>query len=110
MQDTGLHSLVVGQLLYFYLVYLLYWYKSTITDAAGARHSVTANLATIAYLYSVYLLYWYESTITDAAGAQHSVTANLATIAVMPINRLLYHSVYLLHWYKSTAPNLATTG
>ena len=27
-QDTGLPSLVVGQLLYLYSVYLLYWYKS----------------------------------------------------------------------------------
>jgi len=59
----------VGQLLYLYSVYLLYWHKGTITDTAGARHSVTANLATIAVMpinrllyHSVYKLYWYKST------------------------------------------------
>ena len=35
------------------LYYLLYWYKSTTTDAARSRR------------YSVYLLYWYKSTNTD---------------------------------------------
>ena len=38
-----------------YSVYLLYWYKSTNSDA---RRS------------AIYLLYWYKSTNSDAEGAQ----------------------------------------
>jgi hypothetical protein len=50
-------------------LYLLYWCKSTITDAAGTRH---ARLGAGDRLYvglsrcSVYLLFWYKSTTTDA--------------------------------------------
>jgi hypothetical protein len=39
-------------------VYLLYWYKSTNTDAKGADRRC-----------AVHLLYWYKSTNTDAKGA-----------------------------------------
>ena len=42
-----------------YSAYLLYWYKSTNTDASGL------NLRC-----PVYLLYWYKSTNTDAGVAQ----------------------------------------
>jgi hypothetical protein len=52
---------------------LLYWYKSTNTDAEWASTR-----------YSVYLLYWYKSTNTDAESASTR------------------YSVYLLYWYKST--------
>jgi hypothetical protein len=52
-----------------YSVYLLYWYKSTNTDAklrtaplCDAAQRVSCRLR-----YSVYLLYWYKSTNTDAA-------------------------------------------
>jgi hypothetical protein len=57
---------------------LLYWYKSTNTDAAQARADGSL------YRCSVYLLYWYKSTNTDAAQA-----------------------VYLLYWYKSTNTDAA---
>jgi hypothetical protein len=39
-----------------YSVYLLYWYKSTDTDASSRA----------CFRYSVYLLYWNKSTDTDA--------------------------------------------
>jgi WD40 repeat protein len=55
-----------------YSVHLLYWYKSTNTDAlhAGASHtcSMSANSSSVPALiprYSVYLLYKYKSTNTD---------------------------------------------
>jgi hypothetical protein len=59
-----------------YSVHLLYWYKSTNTDAlhAGASHtcSMSANSSSVPALiprYSVYLLYEYQSTNHDTAGA-----------------------------------------
>jgi hypothetical protein len=53
-------------------VYLLYWYKSTNTNAGvTVRGSRDAN--------SVYLLYWYKSTNTDAgATVRGSRDANSA--------------------------------
>jgi hypothetical protein len=45
-----------------YLVYLLYWYKSTNTATEGAAARDRSALR-----YSVYMLYWYTSTNTDAA-------------------------------------------
>ena len=42
---------------YRFSVYLIYWYKSTDTDASSPA----------CYRYSVYLLYWYKSTDTDAS-------------------------------------------
>jgi hypothetical protein len=71
-----------------YSVYLLYWYKSTNTDAASRptrtleRHTNTSWKRRGAVdkcgrrnvrkrlRYSVYLLYWYKSTNTDAAQMQ----------------------------------------
>ena len=47
--------------------YLLYWYKSTNTDAVRAM-----LLAVLSNLYSICLLYWhywYKSTNTDAVRA-----------------------------------------
>ena len=56
-----------------YLVYLLYWYKSTNTDAADAA---TSSAAYELYPgYSVYSLYWYKSTNADAAEAAASSVA-----------------------------------
>jgi hypothetical protein len=55
---------------------LIYWYKSTNTDA-GRCLSLTLSLAIYIYiyayiqqsaLYSFYLIYWYKSTNTDAEG------------------------------------------
>ncbi len=46
-----------------YAVYLLYWYKSTNTDAAAALRC------------AVYLLYWYKSANTDAAAALSNAKA-----------------------------------
>jgi hypothetical protein len=53
-----------------YSIYLLYWYKSTNTDAAGGGglsggrrvHALNPTLC------SVYLLYWYKSTNMAAGG------------------------------------------
>ena len=42
--------------------YLLYWYKSTNTDAEGTRAWQQSAL------YSIYLLYSYKSANTDAEG------------------------------------------
>jgi hypothetical protein len=84
-----------------YSIYLLYWSKRTITDAAGARHPppsaavfVVLNLIALliqtqrtitdaagARRYSIYLLYWYKRTITDAAGARHPPPSAAATTA-----------------------------
>jgi hypothetical protein len=50
-------------------LYLLYWYKSTITDAAGTRHARLGagdRLYVGLSRYSFYLLYWYKSATTDA--------------------------------------------
>jgi hypothetical protein len=44
---------------------LLYWYKSTNTDAA--RRSSVSVLASGTSCTAVFLLYWYKSTNTDAA-------------------------------------------
>jgi hypothetical protein len=54
-----------------YLVYLLYWYKSTNTDAADAATSSAALYPG----YSVYSLYWYKSTNADAVEAAASSVA-----------------------------------
>ena len=50
-----------------YAVYLLYWYKSTNTDAAHCRFPSAPR----SHRFSGYLLYWYKSANTDAAHAQH---------------------------------------
>jgi hypothetical protein len=49
-----------------YSVYLLYWYKSTNTDASDALclEGLAASMR-----YSVYLLYWYKGANTAAEGA-----------------------------------------
>jgi hypothetical protein len=51
-----------------YSVYLLYWYKSTNTDAAASHlPPLQSKLlkASTCNRYSVYLLYWDKSTNTD---------------------------------------------
>ena len=48
--------------------YLLYWYKSTNTDALADQAS--------ARRYSVDMLYWYKSINTDALAAQASASTN----------------------------------
>jgi hypothetical protein len=73
-----------------YSVYLLYWYKSTNTDAELRElgcNSSTQVLSLLALLVQKYLLkykYW-------------------RTPAASPILRLFFwSSVYLIYWYKST--------
>jgi hypothetical protein len=71
---------------------LLYWYKSTHTDAEAPQLCRTGI--------TVYLLYWYKSTHTDAEAPQLCRTGI---------------TVYLLYWYKSThtdaeVPQLCRTG
>jgi hypothetical protein len=53
-----------------YSLYLLYWYKSTNTDAEEALLA-KARLEQLqtAEDPAVYLLYWYKSTTTDTKGA-----------------------------------------
>ena len=63
-----------------YSVYLLYWFKSTITDTpAASPHTDADSGAYVAKQHgrrfakdSVYLLYWHKSTNTDAEGAAGS--------------------------------------
>jgi hypothetical protein len=58
---------------------LLYWYKSTNTDAATAEIRGALEL-----ILSVYLLYWYKSTNTDAATAE--IRGALELILKTPLN------------------------
>ena len=66
---------------------MLYWYKSTNTDAEGSHvgiaraasvlsRDVSASLGT-QFRYSVYLLFWYKSTNTDDA-LSRDVSASLS--------------------------------
>jgi hypothetical protein len=66
-----------------YSVYLLYWCKSTNTDAEGAatenrfffevtdthKKKISASCSPMK-IRTVYLLYWYKNTNTDAEGAE----------------------------------------
>jgi hypothetical protein len=69
-----------------YAVYLLYWYKSTNTDAGVAQ--IDEGDAHLFYLH-----YWYKSTNTDAAVAQNDEGDA--------------HLFYLHYWYKSTNTDAA---
>jgi hypothetical protein len=66
MRRDGFHSLSAatpGWAYSRYSLYLLYWYKSTNTDAFIADQPQLQAVAAA----SLYLLYWYTSTNTDAA-------------------------------------------
>jgi hypothetical protein len=59
---------------------LLYWYKSTNTDAASKSREETVDgekCIQVAFdsRYSLYVLYWYKSTNNDAAAKSPSTPA-----------------------------------
>ncbi len=62
-----------------YLCCLLYWYRSTNTDAA-----VVKNVQ-----YSFHILYWYKSTNTDAAGTKVQILTQLLQATPVNVKRAL---------------------
>ena len=58
---------------------LLYWYKSTNTDAAGVKNG----------RYSFHVLYWYKSTNTDAARTKVQILTQLLQATPLNVKRAL---------------------
>ena len=84
------------------LTYLLYWYRSTNTDAAGFQRRTSSSISPAAA--SVYLLYWYRSTNTDVAVFQRATSSSISPVLPRRMTACVRftYSVYLLYWYKRT--------
>jgi hypothetical protein len=84
-------------------VYLLYWYKSTHTDAEELLQATTSLRASCrqCLLYSVYLLYWYKRTHTDAEELLQATTSRRTScrqcLHSLPRGHTPYTSSVLVH-------------
>jgi amino acid permease len=76
---------------------LLYWYKSTNTDAPAVFYALCVAATALANLVAaeVYLLYWYKSTNTDAPAVFYALCVAATALANLVAAEVCFVGTYI---------------